>query len=417
MFLKINWNNKTKKISLTADLHNYQKFLEIIKVVTGLDPKNLEIYFFDVENEKLPMNDRLDFDYFLAGKSNDKYRELFVEKKATYSELFLRERDAELQECFKKLDIKMSNMSGVTDPSFVEKAMKESQLNSNFMFSQNKTDTKAPDTGLEDFSSHFLKRNNPFLPNPVSTPLSPFLEISKPDIRLAKVESIITIDEDEFTFKSKCPFLKNKTEEKTKTGSKTIHNCVSCDVCGTENITGKRFKCLVCKDYDICETCEDNNSHNFHPMIRCSESESRVILAKITKKYGKMRKRVEKSKKIGEKVKRFGDKFKLKYEKDGCMPSVESNYSEISDSWEVKVKKIDLEMQQKTEFQTEQINNSITDLQEQKRKEKKELLKFIFGDANNQTLDELASRFEGFTIDEMCEEIGKNNQILNYMYY
>ena len=35
---------------------------------------------------------------------------------------------------------------------------------------------------------------------------------------------------------------------------------VSCDVCGKSNFRGKRFKCLICYDYDLCSSCYDNNS-------------------------------------------------------------------------------------------------------------------------------------------------------------
>ncbi|XP_065187515.1 E3 ubiquitin-protein ligase KCMF1-like isoform X2 [Sycon ciliatum] len=38
------------------------------------------------------------------------------------------------------------------------------------------------------------------------------------------------------------------------------HEGVSCDVCGKSNFRGKRFKCLICYDYDLCSSCYDNNS-------------------------------------------------------------------------------------------------------------------------------------------------------------
>lgn len=39
------------------------------------------------------------------------------------------------------------------------------------------------------------------------------------------------------------------------------HPGVSCDVCHVKPITGPRFKCTVCHDYDMCETCEAKGSH------------------------------------------------------------------------------------------------------------------------------------------------------------
>ncbi len=34
---------------------------------------------------------------------------------------------------------------------------------------------------------------------------------------------------------------------------------VSCDSCMRNNFRGKRYKCLVCYDYDLCENCHDSN--------------------------------------------------------------------------------------------------------------------------------------------------------------
>lgn len=33
---------------------------------------------------------------------------------------------------------------------------------------------------------------------------------------------------------------------------------VSCDSCSIGNFRGKRFKCLICYDYDLCVICYEN---------------------------------------------------------------------------------------------------------------------------------------------------------------
>jgi len=49
-----------------------------------------------------------------------------------------------------------------------------------------------------------------------------------------------------------------------------VHHGVSCDGCGLFPITGARFKCTVCDNYDLCSTCIDKKaevhsaSHSFH---------------------------------------------------------------------------------------------------------------------------------------------------------
>lgn len=49
--------------------------------------------------------------------------------------------------------------------------------------------------------------------------------------------------------------------------TKTVHNEVYCNGCGKQNITGARYKCLLCKNYDLCEDCESKPAHpNHDPM-------------------------------------------------------------------------------------------------------------------------------------------------------
>ncbi|CAA19481.1 ZZ-type domain-containing protein [Caenorhabditis elegans] len=45
------------------------------------------------------------------------------------------------------------------------------------------------------------------------------------------------------------------------------HPIVRCDSCYT-TITGHRFKCTICTDYDICSSCEARNAHAQHTMLR-----------------------------------------------------------------------------------------------------------------------------------------------------
>jgi hypothetical protein len=45
------------------------------------------------------------------------------------------------------------------------------------------------------------------------------------------------------------------------------HYGVSCDCCKARPIRGKRFKCLVCPDFDLCASCEDNNRHPHPKMV------------------------------------------------------------------------------------------------------------------------------------------------------
>lgn len=49
------------------------------------------------------------------------------------------------------------------------------------------------------------------------------------------------------------------------------HQGVSCDICGCKPLVGVRFKCLVCKDYDLCSCCVKKEIHNSeHEMMASS---------------------------------------------------------------------------------------------------------------------------------------------------
>jgi len=48
-----------------------------------------------------------------------------------------------------------------------------------------------------------------------------------------------------------------------------VHEGVTCDGCQQSPITGIRFKCKVCRNYDLCSTCEGKNIHPAdHPLLK-----------------------------------------------------------------------------------------------------------------------------------------------------
>jgi len=54
--------------------------------------------------------------------------------------------------------------------------------------------------------------------------------------------------------------------QQAKTSSVPVHNGVKCDGCGCSPIRGKRLKCHVCPDYDLCEICDALGVHREHPL-------------------------------------------------------------------------------------------------------------------------------------------------------
>ena len=54
------------------------------------------------------------------------------------------------------------------------------------------------------------------------------------------------------------PFVQIQTPE-TK-----VNVGVRCDQCGVNPIIGRRFKCMYCPNYDLCESCRNKGYHNQH---------------------------------------------------------------------------------------------------------------------------------------------------------
>lgn len=55
--------------------------------------------------------------------------------------------------------------------------------------------------------------------------------------------------------------------QKAKDQAAQVHDNVICDGCQINPITGIRYKCSVCPDFDLCEKCENEKPHD-HPLLK-----------------------------------------------------------------------------------------------------------------------------------------------------
>jgi len=61
------------------------------------------------------------------------------------------------------------------------------------------------------------------------------------------------------------PLLKLRQPVSTQ----VVHHGITCDGCQQSPITGVRFKCRTCPDFDLCESCEAKNVHPAdHPLVK-----------------------------------------------------------------------------------------------------------------------------------------------------
>lgn len=79
---------------------------------------------------------------------------------------------------------------------------------------------------------------------------------------------------------------KSLSSSESQVSVKTSHIGVTCDDCQVQPIVGKRFKCLVCPNFDLCEKCEAKAIHG-HPMARLVQNTQNQSLKQICQDFTK----------------------------------------------------------------------------------------------------------------------------------
>ena len=63
--------------------------------------------------------------------------------------------------------------------------------------------------------------------------------------------------------------LKDSTKKELKENEKIIFENINCNGCGVKSIEGTRYKCAICKNFDYCEKCFNENCEKHdHPFIK-----------------------------------------------------------------------------------------------------------------------------------------------------
>ncbi len=65
----------------------------------------------------------------------------------------------------------------------------------------------------------------------------------------------------------KCKELGQPVPQTESQSDLNTHTTVACDGCGVSPVIGVRYKCVVCKNFDYCEICEERLGHE-HPFIK-----------------------------------------------------------------------------------------------------------------------------------------------------
>ena len=104
---------------------------------------------------------------------------------------------------------------------------------------------------------------------------------------------------------------------------KTTHHGIKCQKCGMDPIIGYRYKCAICKDFNLCEACEQKNydlQEHMHDFIKMRNEEKRdntkkIIIEKEPKKIEKKEEKKPHKEPVKQPpiqpVKQIGYKFEL----------------------------------------------------------------------------------------------------------
>lgn len=199
--------------------------------------------------------------------------------------------------------------------------------------------------------------------------------------------------------------LKSEPQAEAKAERKNVHYHVTCDVCQKTNLVGKRYKCLVCKNFDICEECEAKEAHADHPMIRCNKQENTWAMEKVAKKYRKCLRKIDRKNKIEKRLKESSELFKhtnLRETLNKTLVPVFNKAMEFLGNMAVP----------KAQPQAKSAPQEAQE-QEKVRNEKRELLRFMYENAEQEVIEELVRRFDSLNLSEFLEEIERNNKILD----
>lgn len=68
--------------------------------------------------------------------------------------------------------------------------------------------------------------------------------------------------------KGKCGRKRDAAAPDSEDAQKVVHPGITCDGCQVGPVTGVRYKCVECSDFDLCELCEANGIHSHHTFLK-----------------------------------------------------------------------------------------------------------------------------------------------------
>jgi hypothetical protein len=245
---KITFKNVTKRITLPKTFSELLHSIIVSFSIISNENSYLHIKYIDDESDQIAMSN--DFDYQQAlnfiSKSNLKTLKLVVDQKFNDENNFEIEPKVEEPKC----DISFEDLKPeikVDDEKTKEKNFEE-QVNNLFK-------------GINEINKE--KEIKPEKKEKLTLVDKLMEELNK---KIDKTADKLKNKVKKFAEK----IVKLNTEEKKSVKeNNVVHKGYTCDGCDKKDISGTRYKCAVCQDFDYCESCEElyKDTHP-HPFIK-----------------------------------------------------------------------------------------------------------------------------------------------------
>lgn len=359
MYLKISYDKKVKKTLFKEEFREFGIFLDFLSTLTLIPKEEIKMTFKDSDSDDINIQDNADLNYFFKDCQGQQFACLKVERKIVYdfrettmeetppgnnTEIFFNNVTNDISINFPndpfhvdQSNINLLNFERNEEAKTEDRNLMEDHRILDLHFEKtNKPETnQEPENEKKEFPK--IPENDPKVENEVrlKSPSVNFEKqaklISQPISILKKAKEIIVeqqpgvlTEQSSFgmsildrlcALEQKLDFVnaslaqplldepevvilgppKPRTPSENRTEIQTRHSGICCTVCRTQPIVGKRYKCLVCSDFDLCEECDLKNPH-VHPMVRCIARQDEDALFQLRKKFVKLAQKGEKGK-------------------------------------------------------------------------------------------------------------------------
>lgn len=301
MYLKINFDNATKKVMFKDELRTEAAFFDLLERFTKLKRSDFIATFTDAEEDTVPLTDQFDLDYFVTDGQSRNFMVVNVESREKAGKPL---EEAKLAST--SADVPIGEMSGEPLHPIIGNLVHNLQNLASLplFFGQRQTSemniqTETPATNEKCSETVACQQTNAGQQTQVSPQKSKETQTKEKEVAPSSELKVLSerIEALERSFLQQSlsqvslqPEQAKVVKEETplsKTQVTTSHIGITCDGCKKWPIVGKRYKCLVCNDFDLCQTCEEKNDHS-HPMVRCSSQVDSFLLERVRRKFVKV---------------------------------------------------------------------------------------------------------------------------------